>query len=90
MNRTKKTWRNRGAWRGVQSMFYWENGEKKLIMDEKKGTQRDYELLNKGDKINGKRVVKHISTRYKAPEEFSQWKSAEEVFDIQQFMQEIM
>jgi len=29
-------------------------------------------------------------TRYKAPEEFPQWKSPEDTFDMQQVMQEIM
>ncbi|MFH1640837.1 MAG: hypothetical protein ABIA66_02605 [Candidatus Omnitrophota bacterium] len=36
------------------------------------------------------RFTKHTSTSYKDPEDFPQWKAPEEVFDLQQFMQEIM
>lgn len=36
------------------------------------------------------RGYQHRPTRYKAAEDFPQWKSAEEEFDLQQYMQEIM
>jgi len=41
-------------------------------------------------KRNPKKFFRNRDTRYKDAEEFPQWKSPEEVFDIQRVMQEIM
>jgi len=79
------------AGRGVRSMFYWEYGERGLVMDEKRGTQNNYDIKFSERKLHAsQRGVSKKETSYKDPEEFPQWESPEEVFDIQQFMQEIM
>ena len=80
--------------RDIKTMLYWEAGERGLVMEDKKGTQNNYDK-NFSERRKLHATQSGVSKRkkekaYKAPEDFPQWKSQEELFDLQQFMQEIM